>query len=145
MPCAILLRSPTCLGTVGVEWCLEASPPVLVHCSHPLHPLPPHPLHPLPPHPLHPLRPPPHLTLHKRDTKEEELGAQAAKQATLDQLEKDWKAEQQEKKPQGWFWTSFSGSFTSNVIANLQVTESPIQPSVRAHVKLINTLDSIRL
>eukprot|EP00731_Ephydatia_muelleri_P014885 Em0008g605a len=63
----------------------------------------------------------------KHDPKEEETQAQASKQAVLEQLEKDWRADQQlEKKSQGWFWTSFSGSFTSNVIANLQVVVNDV-------------------
>ena len=52
----------------------------------------------------------------------EEEQAQAKKQAKLDKLEREWKAEQQ-RTSSWWFqkWLPLPTSFPSNVVANLQV------------------------
>ena len=52
---------------------------------------------------------------------EEERQSQSKKQAKLDKLEQQWKSEQQKAGGGWWFWSPFTVSFPSNVIANLQV------------------------
>lgn len=53
---------------------------------------------------------------------EEELAReQTAKQVKLAKLEEGWRAEQQRGRG-WWFWSPFSASLPSNVIANLQVS-----------------------
>ena len=57
------------------------------------------------------------------DAEEEERLKQAKKQAKLDSLEQQWKAEQQ-KSSSWWFWSPFNITFPSSVLENLQVSHS---------------------
>ena len=62
------------------------------------------------------------------DADEEERVKQAKKQAKLDNLEQQWKAEQQ-KSSSWWFWSPFSVTFPSSVLENLQVCGAHTRPS----------------
>ena len=66
---------------------------------------------------------------------EEDARKQATKQAKLAKLEEEWKAEQQTSKG-WWWWSPLSISLPSNVIANLQVGDSPYEMS-HAHYWLL--------
>ena len=51
---------------------------------------------------------------------------EAKKQARLEKLEGQWKAEQQKAMASNWWWSPLSITFPSNVIANLQVYNKKI-------------------